>query len=231
MAGGIDSFTKAVMHFDGSNGATTTIDEIGHSVTMTNTTLSTAQAKFGPSSMLPSASTAGNGTQVGSGSADFVFGTGDWFAGGWVYSTAAFALSDPVVLGIGQDGTGMWFRVQAGTFRIFWSAASNDSGSTVPNSQWVFLGGSRLGSTIYYYMNSGTPVGSFSAGAYSHTSATGAMFGGRAEGSSVQSVTGHLDEWIVKKGVGYSSIVLPTGPYDGWTSGARRIRNFVEKRA
>ena len=53
-----DRTRHALLHFDGSNGATTTTDDWGNSWTLTAATISTAQAKFGASSLALNGSTA-----------------------------------------------------------------------------------------------------------------------------------------------------------------------------
>ena len=81
-----DSYTKAILHFNGADGSTTFTDEIGNVWTGSgNAQIDTAQSKFGGASALSD----GTGDYIiGSGSSNFGFGTGDWTIDFWVRFSA-----------------------------------------------------------------------------------------------------------------------------------------------
>ena len=79
--GGIDSYTKLMLHCDGTNGGTTFTDVCGKTVTPTGVTTSTANKQFGTASALFN-----NGNYYLSipDSTDWDFGTGDFTWDWWV---------------------------------------------------------------------------------------------------------------------------------------------------
>lgn len=84
------SSVVALLHFDGTDGSTTTTDQKGHSVTMDGAVISTARSKFGGSS----ASFDGSLDLISApSSADFDFGSGDFTIEFFFY---AAALPSPV---------------------------------------------------------------------------------------------------------------------------------------
>ncbi len=79
-----DAAAKLLLHFDGSNGATSFPDSgsVGIGVTATNASISTSQSKFGGASV----SFGGNGYLTLDASASLTFGTGDFTVEFWINS-------------------------------------------------------------------------------------------------------------------------------------------------
>jgi len=130
---GNDSFTKILLHMDGSNGSTTFTDVnaggSSHVWTPTNATISNLSAKFGSTSMLTSAGYISTPAH-----ADFNIGTNDfavdfWFNNNGVAGSSGYGLcgqSDSV----GNLGTQSFFIIRAGaTGPIFVSLVSSGVGS------------------------------------------------------------------------------------------------------
>lgn len=79
------STASALLHFDGSNGATTTEDEYGNTVTLTTATISTTYQKFGPSGI----------AALSSGSKAEITGPTSLGASGWTLECWAYWTSLP----------------------------------------------------------------------------------------------------------------------------------------
>ena len=89
---GVSVNRDLVLHFDGANGATTTTDSgsgpnAPHTVSLGGT-ISTAQAKFGSSSLLCSNATNGASGALVTANTDTAFGTGDLTIEMWFYQTS-----------------------------------------------------------------------------------------------------------------------------------------------
>jgi hypothetical protein len=150
---------RALLHGNGSNGATTTVDSSNNVKTVTvqgSATLSTAQAKFGSASLYcPNTGVSEkNGWKI-TDHTDFDFGTSDWTVGCWVYRST-------------NTYTGMiWVWPGAGTSRLFVQTDGRlrlqyaDSGgsvdrtlsSTLPLTTWTFLEVCRRGADIEVWMD------------------------------------------------------------------------------
>jgi len=129
-----DRARHALLHFDGSNGATTTTDDWGNSWTLTGATLSTAQQKFGASSL------ACSGTGQYASSTDIKsLGGGSWCIEGFFRFSAlpgassemtlfncysALSVFRPLTLGLYNN---------AGSRTLRFAASSNNSGDDIAN--------------------------------------------------------------------------------------------------
>lgn len=195
-----DAFTELLLHFDGSNGSTAFLDEIGHSFTAVgNAQLSTAQAKFGVSSALfdgtGDAIVMPYDTMFATGTADFTFDL-------WFYCTAAsgttrYLLSQDV----GGGAAGISFRayrdsatnklvtqICIGTTSYTVSSLANYDSTT--NTGWHHLAFVRNGSSMLQFIDGvlqgTTTIGTgavnnifqgFTVGADDPTGATGSWLG------------------------------------------------------
>jgi len=201
-----DSLSKVLMHFDGTNGGTSFIDESGKSWTATNATTSTTQSKFGGASGYFNGGTNNNITSPHT--TDMVFSgdfTFDWWSylssktgGRWVY----FGGSAGDIM-VGFDG---------GNLAIGRSSVVVDKGYAhgINVNTWAHFAISRSGSTIYFFAN-GSLLGS--AGNTTAYVSTGTQaIGGRP---STDSYYGYLDELRISVGIARwtSNFLVPTSAY------------------
>lgn len=148
---------KSLLHFDGANGSTTITDQIaGHAWSvLSNAALSTAQAKFGPSSLvLDGANDAAQAT-----SADFIVGNGDFTAEGWIYPNILPV--NWIIFDQRPDGTqGVYPTVYASDsqLKFFTDSADRITGGTIAPGAWQHWAYCRASGTGRLFL-AGTQVG------------------------------------------------------------------------
>lgn len=225
--GSVDPFFSSVTllyHFIGSNGGTTITDSSskGHNgnVTASNKTTSTAQAKFGTTSLLSTASGGGTLSAVATANADFQFGTGDWtmefFFRADSLQTATMldlrTLSTQVVpdINMGNDGS---LGLFVNNVEVIQSAASVYAATT-----WGFLACARASGTTRMWYGSGSTA-SMIGSAYTDSNnynAGGRPFVASAFSSAAQFL-GYMAEVRITKGVarysGSGAITVPTAAF------------------
>lgn len=137
--GGVDpdySLVAALLHFDGANGATATVDNgpAARTVTFTSTAaLSTTQARFGPSSLAPGL----GGVTLANASA-FLFGLNLFTIEASIYKTGTVG-ADRCICAMWAAGQFLWFmgvNSDALTFYINVGGFSFLSHGTIPNTGW-----------------------------------------------------------------------------------------------
>ena len=219
----IPTYYSLLMHFDGANNSTTFTDATGlntFSVSGGSPVISTAQSKFGGSSMLCAPSYPGAATSIKTANnARFAPGTGAFTVEGWVYST-------------GQGGFQSWFstRTSAGYAQaIFFGLSGSNvvlyasvplitSSMTLPTNQWVHVAISKpggAGTTVYMYVD-GVYAGQVT-GALDFSEQGCSLGGTEYGGSGVYPFVGYIDEFRMLKGQGIysgtSNITVPTTPF------------------
>lgn len=218
---GNDPFTKILLHMDGANGGTTFTDSNAggspHSWAFSNATTSTAQAKFGVSSMLAAA-----GFVATVDSTDFTLGAGDFtidfwfnangntfsslFLAGQLNSTGAAASSSWEVL-IGAGGVS--FIAYQGAASVLVTGVASFSGTAV----WTHVAVVRSGATLSLYLNGvlGASVGI--SGAINDSAASLGV--GRAGDFPNNPWSGYIDEFRLSVGVARwsANFTPPTAPY------------------
>ena len=187
-----------LMHFSGSNGSTTFIDNSPSPKTATragNVQISTVQSKFGGASGLFD----GTGDNLSfSTNSQFAFGTGDFTIEMWIYPQSAVGYQ--CVMLIGTAAPYIFIGINAGSTGtpFMW----ND-GNVIVGSQnftinaWQHWSVVRNSGTVTMYLN-GTNIGSASF-AGSLTDVTGTYIGTNSAGS--QGFVGYIDELRITKGV------------------------------
>jgi len=166
--GGNDSYTKLLLHFDGEDEATSTVDSSSaghtHEAFAGNAQLDTAQKKFGASSLLL------DGTLDSisfSDHADWYFGTGDFTVDGWfrwnalpgtgvqmALVTQRYDASNYWALLVEESSGSYIFRmsfVDGGNYKINLAATTSLSAG-----EWYHLAFVRGGTSGYIFL-SGTP--------------------------------------------------------------------------
>lgn len=217
--GGIDSYTKLLLHLNGTNGATTFPDASASAHTFSaagNAKISTAQSKFGGSSLL----TDGSGDWLnGDGSADFAFGTGDFTVDFWVYLNAVAAnlfmydsrpaSTNGIYPTIGLNGSSKWTFYTNSGYQI------NDTGSAPSTSTWYHVALSRAGTSTRLFIG-GTQVGSTYSDSNNYLNgASRPRIGADGFDGTIGPVNGYIQEVRVSKGIARwtANFTPPTSPY------------------
>ena len=215
---------KWLSPFDGSNGATTTTDSSNSNLSLTlqsSTVISTAQSKFGGSSLyVPNSATQG---VYANGAGSTIQLTGDFTIEWWVYRVQV-TLADNMILGpiygmqggTNIGGYGMVFpyyyspvstsegQIYASSNGSTWDIGNGTTlgtGSLGTVGQWVHMAMVRSGTTWSYYVNGtrtytgtlGSATIATSSGTYIHL--------GRAWGNGGTSAEAYYDDFRITQGL------------------------------
>lgn len=206
-----------LLHMDGTNGQTTTIDSSSVARTMTMTgsaSLDTTQTKFGTTSHKPGASP----TQLTcAGTADFFFGTGDFTVEGWFYITTVVG-GPYLVANMAASGSQGWYLTtdSSANGRVVWG----DNGTV---NATYFGGSSGNFAAAFEHIAVARASGTlriFRGGVLQHTQASHTTnyvrgsadstisFGSRTNTGNI--VNGWVDEVRITKGVArYTAAFTP----------------------
>lgn len=197
----------ALLHFDGTNGATTFTDLKGSTWTRTNgasgaATISTAQNKFGGSSL----SVGNNGSYDGivtNNSDYFKFGSGDFTVEAWVYPTSFSQVGVIFAASATTGDLGFIFEVDTSGHIIVTSSTTTHatSSTTLSLNTWSHVAASRTGTTLTLWINGvqGASVTNSKNFSEQGPVSIGVIQSGSLGGSAFQ---GYIDELRVTKGVG-----------------------------
>lgn len=190
-----------LLHANGINGATSFIDNSPSPKTVTTVdgSISTAQAKFGPSSLI-----CGSGIYY---DATLAAITGDFTAECFVFFTSSPSYATLINLGGGYNA-GFLFRQTNGTnVEIFFQTSSQSFAFTPSLNTWYHYAVSRIGGVFRFFVN-GVQIGS-----NWNTSAnipSGVCRLGQSSHSGSEVLRGHLDEIRITIGIGrYDSAFTP----------------------
>ena len=216
--GGIDTYTKLMLHFDGTNGGTTFTDSETTPKTVTpagNTNTSTAQFKFGTASGYFD----GNGDWLTiPNHADFDISSGDWTIDFWMRpddlnGRQIFGKSKQTASFDGwyltSDGAGL-LQFYSGTNTLRITASSAFSATTQAHVALV-----QSGTTITMYLN-GTSVGTWVGNPTEFNSPL-------AIGTNITTGTGryagYIDEFRFSKGIARwtTTFTPPTSAYTAYS--------------
>ena len=200
--GGIDSYTKLMLHCDGSNGGTTFTDssDSAHTVTaVADAHTDTTIKKFG------TASYQGDGTGdwwTIPNSSDWNWGTGDFTVDWWMYNTNI--TRNQYIWGMYTGGYGA-FQFSSATQIYFYTASgasydlSVDSGDFIQN-QWQHFALQRTGSDLELFIDG---VLEKTVASATHNFSGGSTFyvGAVNNNVSFAPYAGYLDEFRVSKGI------------------------------
>lgn len=218
--GGTDPhFANVVLlcHFDGTDGSTTIVDSSSSAKTPTvvdDCELDTAQAKFGPSSLLLLGQGVGGSSVRYADSSDWNFGSGNFTVEGFVRFNDKDSDSGNQCFISQYQSTGnqrAWYiRLTGGnTIQAFFSTngstdglGGNLSASWTPsNNVWYYIVFERSGDTFRLVVDA-TVMDSHTASLTQFDSSEILRIGALGSASvSDQFVDGWLDEWRVTKGV------------------------------
>jgi len=202
--------TKLLLPFDGANGATTTSDLSNTNATVTfngNSQISTAQSKFGGSSLYFDG-TAGDNVTLPAGSA-YQFGA-DFTIETWFYMNAlnTYSLLYSTWPGSGTGSLEIQIRSAISNKIRTWynSGSAFDSSTSLSTGQWYHLALTRSGTTVTYWLN-GTSDGTMTLSGQMGRDDTTVKIG--ADGSSY-TFNGYIDDMRVTNGVArYTSTFTP----------------------
>jgi len=209
---GNDSFTKILLHMDGSNGGTTFTDTnaggSAHTWSASSATTSTTSPKFGTAAGLFSA-----GQISTSDSADFTLGSGAWTVDFWMHRNGNGAPGSPMGIAAqwGNNPSGAAANsilIEMGTTSLVTCTISNGStveavsaGALPSNNAWHHIAFVRSGNDMISFMN-GTLVSTNSLGSYTIPNSS-ELFRIGAPGSVPSRInyTGFLDEFRLSVGI------------------------------
>jgi hypothetical protein len=202
--------TKLLLPFDGANGATTTSDLSNTNATVTfngNSQISTAQSKFGGSSLYFDG-TAGDNVTLPAGSA-YQFGA-DFTIETWFYMNAlnTYSLLYSTWPGSGTGSLEIQIRSAISNKIRTWynSGSAFDSSTSLSTGQWYHLALTRSGTTVTYWLN-GTSDGTMTLSGQMGRDDTTVIIG--ANGGSY-TFDGYIDDMRVTNGVArYTSTFTP----------------------
>lgn len=204
------SSVKLLLHFDGTNGQTTTTDNSGTPKTVTaqgSGSLSTAQPKFGTASAVSAASTANGWTAADS--ADWQFSTNvNFVIEADVYYTTVPGGSDDACI-VAQWGTNSqrcWFLGHiAGVFGFFYSTLGTDtvtlSAAWTPTVNTHYhIAAERDGNNVIRLYVNGVVMASATNSTALKDSTAVLQIGGGAGANSLVGMIGYIDEVRITKG-------------------------------
>lgn len=213
------------LHFDGSNGATTIVDQKGHTSPSTNrgsSAISTARSMFGGSSLLL-ANNGGLTYSTGAVNTDFLM-PGDFLYRGWLWVDSAADGTNRILFDSRtgpSDGSGFLFYLNVNTGWTFYTGTTfwfNDSGGTsfpVPRNQWIHVALCRAGSNLRLFVNgilliTATVTANFTSGRC-------ILFDANREYNAALSFVGNVDDFELAIGTGSgiytASFVPPNAPF------------------
>lgn len=204
--GGIDAYTKSMLHFNGTDGSTTFTDESGKTWTAySGAQIDTAQKKFGTASGLFTP----NYYIDTPDSDDFYFGSGNWTIDFWVVrngigttyicgqcdSSFSNASISTVIFFDSSNKPGLY--VYDSTYGLFQTSVG--STAVTADSTWHHIAAVRNGSITTLYLD-GVAQGSFNFNVTVNNVAYKYAIG-RAGERSANYLNGWIDEFRISKGI------------------------------
>lgn len=236
MAGGIDQYTKLLLHCDGPDASTTFTDSgvTGHSVTANgNVQIDTAQSKFGGAAALFD----GTGDYLTVPVAtDFDFGSGDFTVDFWARRNGAQTGFCGLFI-TDTSGSGGWNLLLgssgvAGTTNAPYFADNSQavalaSSTVLADATWTHVALIRSGDTLYLFQD-GTQTASVSVAgkSFDYGAATVLTIGA----NSTLYYNGWIDELRISKGIARwtANFTPPSAPYSRLTP---VVHNYRTRRA
>lgn len=231
----IDSNTKLLLHFDGSDNSTSFVDSSAsaHTIVANGTSkLRTVTKKFGTSSLNTSGAITSYASTVDS--ADYHFGTGDFTIDFWVNFATIPSFSKIFELG-NYTGNGIGFQYVQGTRKI--STFINNT--EVTNTTYTFVAGVfyhiaivRSSGVLHLFVN-GVEVHTV-ANTQNFTTTTGGLRIGAWTNNTNGALNGFVDEFRISNVARWTSnFTPPTASYgqpDLWATGtAYNVNDIVSE--
>jgi RHS repeat-associated protein len=216
-----DSYTKALLHMNGTDTSTIFVDQTGKSWTAAgNAQIDTAQSKFGGASGLFD----GSGDYINTAdSADFDIGSGDFTVDFWFKKNVngtnqgVFGQSNSSATGttIGIYG---YMSLTNNKIAIYGYTGSTlkqlESSSTVTDTNWHHYAAVRNGNTLYLFLD-GVSQGTLDVTGVTFNNSSNQMAIGRIGEYNAQYANGWIDEFRFSKGTARwtSNFTVPESPY------------------
>ena len=217
--------TELLLPFDGTNGSTSTTDSSNRNNSITfngNAQISTAQSKFGGSSLLLDG--AGDYLQVAN-QDYFDFGSSDFTIECWFYFDSSSSETYNTLLDMGNGsaaGSGpFWTAVKndSGTYYIGaaldtttagdWDVLDNLAIATLSASTWHHFAVSREGSNFKVFLN-GTSVATATGSSPMRDENSALQIGARGQNTASHYFKGYIDDVRITNGVArYTSNFTP----------------------
>ena len=217
--------TELLLPFDGTNGSTSTTDSSNRNNSITfngNAQISTAQSKFGGSSLLLDG--AGDYLQVAN-QDYFDFGSSDFTIECWFYFDSSSSETYNTLLDMGNgsaSGAGpFWTAVKSdsGTYYIGvaldtttagdWDVLNNLAIATLSASTWHHFAVSRAGSNFKVFLN-GTSVATATSSSAMRDENSALQIGARGQNTASHYFKGYIDDVRITNGVArYTSNFTP----------------------
>jgi hypothetical protein len=212
--GGIDANTISLLHADGANASMSIPCSAPSPRTWAaggNAQLSTAQAKFGASSVLFD----GAGDYITSdGNAAYGVGTGALTVDLWLRPNSVAAIYIFDFRPSGGAGSNLYCIIMSGVVQVGYngSTAFTSGATTIPTGVWTHLAFVRSGSTMTLYVN-GVSAGS-AACSTSFTNATSRPVFGTAYDLGSGAYNGYMDEIRISNVARWTTgFTPPAAPY------------------
>ena len=193
----IDSYIKALLHFNGADQSTSFIDETGKTWNMYgDAKLRTSQVKFGSAS----GSFDGSGDYLVSlSSSDFSFGTGDWTFDCWVNFNSVSSINTIVSSpSSGSDNKFVIWQDGYSNQITAYVGGTSTAASWIPQTnRWYHIEVSRQGSVVRIFID-GVQVTSATRSANLDFSQ---MYVGKYGSSNSYMMNGYIDELRISKGI------------------------------
>jgi hypothetical protein len=213
-AGGNDSYAKLLLHFDGTDGATTITDSSasGHSASsITGFTTSVTQKEFG----VTSGRFAGTGSVIWDDHADWTLGTADWTIDFWIMFDDVTTAQQQIFSQKANPATASTIELQwQGGVNNRWQVGINSTAynysDTPANNTWYHVAVVKSGGNILVYRD-GVSKGS-------NADATSINNDGFKLGASPAGnypFTGYIDEFRLSAGIARwtGNFTVPTQAY------------------
>lgn len=227
-----NSNVKLLLHFDGTNGQTTTVDSSSsaHALTRVSTAvLDTSVKKFGTASTLMGGSDGWSATD----SADWAFGSGQFTIEGWLYVTVAPVATRGIIYQFGgASDLGWWLGSNSGNLTFYYSTTGTDfpdihAAWTPTLNTWYHLAVDRDASNVLRLYVDGAVVASATV---SSTFFDSTRLLNICGSGSFTGITGNYDDWRITKGeaVYGGAFTPPTAPFPDPVTKARVSQAVIE---
>ena len=241
---------KLLLPFDGSNGATTTTDSSNSNLSLTiqgSTVISTAQSKFGGSSLYVTNSSSEGVYASAAGSTINL--TGDFTVEYW-FRRVQVTLADNMVLGplYGADSTtnptgygglliGYYYSAVSTSQALLYSSSNGSSWNVAQNvqmgtgslgtvGQWVHMALVRSGTTWSYYVD-GTRTYTGTLGSATLATPGSYIVLGKSWGSGTNNAEGYYDDFRITQGLARYSGASFTPPTTAHLTSAGDVNKHI----
>jgi hypothetical protein len=194
-----------LLHGDGTNGSTVITDSSGSPKTVTavgNAQISTAQSKFGGSSLFFNNDSANAITTPSS--AAFAFDTNDFTVEAWIYQLAQSTFASLLEIGNHALSDSVLFLTGTSGFQIYSGAFFGSNVNVLSLNTWQHVAYSRSGTTLRMFLNGNLTSSATFANNLTNTSNVSVGFPKGyvpTGGNAVYPFNGYIDDLRITKGV------------------------------